>query len=108
MQDKVRFIGPVDNPRPLYRYASIVVNSRRGLELFGLSIIEAMMMATPVLALAQGGPKETVVDGKNGWLIEEASIDGFYLGLRRALNDQSLWPEMARNARAHACSNFSS
>lgn len=38
---------------------------------FGIIPVEAMAVGTPVIALAQGGPLETVVDGKTGVLFKE-------------------------------------
>lgn len=37
-------------------------------EHFGIVPLEAMLAGTPVLAANTGGPLETVVDGKTGWL----------------------------------------
>ena len=37
---------------------------------FGLVPIEAMASGKPVIAVNEGGPKETVVDGKTGYLVE--------------------------------------
>jgi glycosyltransferase involved in cell wall biosynthesis len=41
---------------------------------FGMVPVEAMAHGTPVLALAQGGVKETVIEGKTGMLFEKAGI----------------------------------
>ncbi|CAC37504.3 mannosyltransferase complex subunit Alg2 [Schizosaccharomyces pombe] len=37
-------------------------------EHFGIVPLEAMLRKVPVLAQTNGGPLETVIDGKNGWL----------------------------------------
>lgn len=44
-------------------------------EAFGMTIIEAMMLATPVLASAVGGPAEIVQEGQTGWLVEGSTPD---------------------------------
>ncbi|MEJ7678045.1 MAG: glycosyltransferase family 4 protein [Segetibacter sp.] len=46
-------------------------------EPFGLSVAEAMMCGTPVIAFARGSMKELIVDGKTGFLISdiEEAID---------------------------------
>jgi len=45
------------------------------IEDFGILPIEAMAMATPVIALAKGGVKETVIDDKTGIFFNEQSIE---------------------------------
>ncbi len=40
------------------------------LELFGLAALEAGACGLPVVAVAEGGVRETVADGVNGWLVE--------------------------------------
>jgi alpha-1,3/alpha-1,6-mannosyltransferase len=43
-------------------------------EHFGIVPLEAMLAGTPVLAADQGGPTETVVDGKTGWLRDVTEV----------------------------------
>ena len=40
------------------------------LEPFGLTVLESTSCGTPVVAVAQGGYRETVVDGVNGYLAQ--------------------------------------
>lgn len=47
----------------------IVVQPSVDPEPFGLSIIEAMAMGRPVIATNQGGPREIVQDGREGYLV---------------------------------------
>jgi len=48
---------------------------------FGMTVVEAMMLGTPVLAVASGGYKETVVEGETGLLLAsskpEVVAEGF-------------------------------
>jgi len=53
----------------LYRQARVTVCAAR-LEPFGLTVLESTACGTPVVAIAQGGYRETVVDGVNGYLAE--------------------------------------
>jgi glycosyltransferase involved in cell wall biosynthesis len=61
------------------------------LEPFGLAPIEAGACATPVVAVAEGGVRETVVDGVNG-LVADADADAL-AGALDKLRDQ---PRLAR------------
>jgi len=37
-------------------------------EPFGLVVLEAMSCGLPVVGVNEGGLRETIIDGKNGWL----------------------------------------
>ncbi|MEY2592260.1 MAG: hypothetical protein QOJ67_4244, partial [Acidimicrobiaceae bacterium] len=53
----------------LYASASATVAAAR-LEPFGLTPLESMAVGTPVLAVREGGYRETVIDGTNGILVD--------------------------------------
>ncbi|MGO8721836.1 MAG: glycosyltransferase family 4 protein [Acidimicrobiales bacterium] len=53
----------------LYRSAHVTVCAAR-LEPFGLTVLESTSCGTPVVAIAQGGYRETVTDGINGYLTD--------------------------------------
>ena len=55
----------------LYRSASATVVAAR-LEPFGLVPLESLACGTPVVAVREGGYKETVVDGTNGYLVDRS------------------------------------
>jgi glycosyltransferase involved in cell wall biosynthesis len=103
----VRLLGPVGDPRAYYGVCDVVINGRTGPEPFGLTIVEAMMMERPVLAYRAGGPGETVVDGETGWLVDDPSADGYYAGMRRALDDRPRWRAMGQAARRTAIARYS-
>jgi alpha-1,3/alpha-1,6-mannosyltransferase len=46
-------------------------------EHFGIVPLEAMLAGVPVLAANTGGPLETVVDGKTGWLCSPEDTEGW-------------------------------
>ncbi len=105
--DRVHLLGRVDDPDRYYGVLDVGVNSRIDPEPFGFSVIEAMMMARPVLAHALGGPAETIIDGKTGWHVPDPTVESFQRGIERALADRDRWPEMRAAARAHALEHFS-
>lgn len=75
------------------------------LEPFGLAAIEAMASGTPVVAVREAGPSETVVDGVTGFLCAREPKE---LGeaVLRLLDDAALRQGMGRAARDHVIANF--
>jgi glycosyltransferase involved in cell wall biosynthesis len=54
-----------------------------GVEDFGMVPVEAQACGRPVVALAEGGAVESVVDGTTGVLVQDQSVEAFADGLRR-------------------------
>lgn len=69
------FTGFVPDPElfEYYQASDIYLHTGR-LETFGLSVIEAAGNYLPVVSVNEGGPTETVVNGKTGLLCEAGSI----------------------------------
>jgi glycosyltransferase involved in cell wall biosynthesis len=57
-----------------YAAASLYVHTGRA-ESFGLAVLEACMAARPVVAVAEGGPREILQDGQTGFLVEPAPAE---------------------------------
>jgi glycosyltransferase involved in cell wall biosynthesis len=55
-----------------YQEALVMLYAPR-LEPFGLAPLEANACGLPVIARAEGGVRETVVDGENGWVVDTPS-----------------------------------
>ncbi len=106
MGERVHLVGHVPDPERYYGAIDVAINAYLGAESFGLSVVEAMMMAKPVLAHALGGPAETVIDGVTGWHVKEPTVDAFKAGILRALADRPRWVEMGAAARARALEHF--
>ena len=77
-------------------------------EHFGIVPLEAMAMARPVLAVNNGGPRESVLHGRTGWLCEptpEAFAQAYAQVAALAATPQLR--EMGHAARAHVEAQFS-
>lgn len=74
----VEFLGDVDDKElvKLYQNCRALIFPA-SMEDFGIVPVEAMAAGKPVIALAEGGVLETVVDGKTGILVRELSIKAF-------------------------------
>jgi len=57
----------------LYQNAKVFLFPIKWPEPFGLVVIEALACGTPVIAYPNGGPKEIIIHGKNGYLV--SSVD---------------------------------
>ncbi|KAI0994188.1 Alpha-1,3/1,6-mannosyltransferase [Podosphaera aphanis] len=58
-------------------------------EHFGIVPLEAMLLGVPVLAASTGGPLETVVDGKTGWLCAPEDIESWTKVINNVLHKMS-------------------
>jgi alpha-1,3/alpha-1,6-mannosyltransferase len=75
-------------------------------EPFGLVPLEAMAAARPVIAVNHGGPTETIVHGRTGWLAEPQA-DAFADALARVLGDPAAARRMGEAGWAHVRHQFS-
>jgi alpha-1,3/alpha-1,6-mannosyltransferase len=58
-------------------------------EHFGIVPLEAMLAEVPVLAANTGGPLETVVHGKTGWLYSPSDIESWTVVMNKVLHKLS-------------------
>ena len=88
----------------LFQTASVLLYTPH-LEPFGLVALEAMASGTPVVAVREAGPIETVVDGETGFLCER---DPRALGaaVMRLLDDELLRVRMSKAGREHVVANW--
>jgi len=79
----VEFTGwlPDEEIRALYQRCQAVLMP--GVEDFGMVPVEAQACGTPVVALAEGGALESVIDGETGILVHEPTATAFAAALRR-------------------------
>lgn len=75
-------------------------------EPFGLVIVEAMMAGKPVVASDVSGPRESVVDGKTGFLVAPGDPLALADRLQLLLNDADLRDRLGHAGRARAEENF--
>jgi len=71
----VRFEGRVSDVRAATLLAQAKALVVTATEEFGIAAVEAQAAGRPVIALAEGGVRETVREGETGTFYEEASVD---------------------------------
>ena len=114
----VRFAGQVsDADLPgLYRSATVVAmpsvnvtcygKTHAVSELLGLTAIEAMACATPVVASNVGGLPEVVVDGETGYLVEPGDVAALSDRLAELIANPRRAREMGAAARRRVLTQF--
>ena len=101
--ERVKFLDAVPHKDlPLYYNAADVCVVPSYYESFGLVAVEAMACGVPVIASRVGGLKETVLDGRTGYLVPWRCPEPFAERLELLLSNETLRRSMGREARAAA------
>ena len=100
----VQFHKPVKNITDVYKESSVYLMTSR-YEGFGMVLIEAMACGVPCVAFdCPSGPGEIIVDGKNGFLVPDDSIEEFMERVCDLIQDESLRSAMGANAKESSAS----
>jgi glycosyltransferase involved in cell wall biosynthesis len=75
-------------------------------EPFGRTLIEAMLVGTPVVATASGGNIEAIRDGETGFLVRPEDPDALAAACLRLLSEPATWSGIGKAARCDALSRF--
>jgi glycosyltransferase involved in cell wall biosynthesis len=103
--DRVHFGGYQKDVRPFLDEFDLFVHPSYG-EPFGLAIVEAMAMRKPVIACGTGGVPEIITHGRDGWLVEERSVDAVATAIATLLNNDELCRTMGAHARETVRTRF--
>ena len=74
-------------------------------EAYGLIPLESMKNGTPVVAF-EGGPSETIIDGKSGYLIKNNDINDFSIKAIRILKNKELCEKFSQFGKQNVKANF--
>jgi glycosyltransferase involved in cell wall biosynthesis len=90
-QDRLRYLGHVEDPAAAYAGAGVVLvpSLREG---FGLTALEAMASARPVIASRVGGLPEVIQEGETGVLVAPGDASA----LAEAIRELAAHPDHAR------------
>jgi glycosyltransferase involved in cell wall biosynthesis len=107
VEQSVRFTGRRDRDELRYYYsAADVFVTLPWYEPFGITPLEAMACAVPVIGSRVGGVKFTVLDGVTGCLIPAAAPEALAACLERLYRDRRLAEDYGRCGRARALRSF--
>jgi len=103
--DRVELRGFMADPRPAIAEADAALSASRR-ESFGLSVLEAMSMAKPVVAFAVGGIRELVQHGKTGLLARSITASELAARMQEAADRPDRMRAMGVRARELAVREF--
>jgi glycosyltransferase involved in cell wall biosynthesis len=102
----VTFLGWRSNDEIRTLYQGAAATLLPGVEDFGLVPVEAQGCGCPVVALAEGGASETVLDGETGVLVRERSTEAFAAGIRRVRDIPIDTDRLRRHAESFSRARF--
>lgn len=108
LQSVVTFVGSVNNPYPFIKNADALFLASK-YEGFGLVLIEAMALGTPVVATKTTGAVSVTENGKYGTLIDnnQESINAILKSLINDINQLSKYKaNLIEHASIYSLSNF--
>ena len=76
LESRIQFKGTVDNVQDYLNDSDIYVHSAIH-ESFGLVLLEAMAARLPVISIDGKGNRDVVLNGKNGYLINDQNVEEF-------------------------------
>ncbi len=105
-RDNIDYLGYVDHAevlRYLQRARALIIPSI-WYETFGMVIMEAYAVGTPVIATNLGAMSSLVIDGETGFLFERKNRDSFTGAIERF--ERANFEELSLNARRYFEENF--
>ena len=95
IEDRVTFLGPVDDVPGLIAGAQIVAHPSKS-EGLSNTILEAMAEGVPVVATAVGAAPEIIEDGRSGLLVPPGCPESLAASLGRLIDDPDLRDRLGR------------
>lgn len=105
VSDRVHFLGFRDDVSKLMKCCDVICHASLQ-EPFGLVIVEGMMAGKAIIASDVSGPREIVVDGVTGYLVEPGNVSEYAEKLNDLISDQKLRDLFGTNGRQRALAKF--
>lgn len=97
----VHFAGHQEDVYPWYDALDVAVHASFA-EPFGLALLEAMAIGTPLVAAADGGPLEIVEEGRSGLFFPPGDEAALAAAVERVVDSLALAESLAEGGRARA------
>lgn len=105
VDDRVEFVGAVDDVGPHLAWAHVLILSSLTEGLPGV-VLEAGMAGVPSVAYDVGGVKEAVLQGVTGILVNPGNVDGLTEALDRLARNRAHLGALGLAAREHVEAHF--
>lgn len=106
VEDRVHFLGFLENPHHFYQACDVVVLASKR-ETFGLVLIEAMSVGTAVIGSNSGGVLEIIDDKESGLLFETGNFHSLGESIEHLIENRSLLIKIAQNGQIKCNEKFS-
>lgn len=99
LEENIEFLGHISDEEKHKRLAeSWFMVQPSQIEGWGITVIEANMCKTPVIASRVSGLRDSVVDGQTGLLVTCKNVDEFAAAMQRMIDDEQLRKILSENA----------
>jgi glycosyltransferase involved in cell wall biosynthesis len=101
LSNNLTIIPQQKNLLPYYHDASIVLNLSLPdlwIETFGMTLLEGLQCGTPCIAPDFGGPKEIILNGRNGFLVNPYDEESIIRAMNTILHSETRYAEFFANA----------
>lgn len=106
MNDRIKYIGEVDNPRD-YMYNADAFCLSSNMEGLPMTIIEAFSVGCPVLCTPVGGCVDIVKNGENGFLSKGMSVEEYADILKKFIELSIVEKQKMKNCALQSFSKYS-
>ncbi|WP_022852606.1 glycosyltransferase family 4 protein [Thermodesulfatator atlanticus] len=105
VSEQVFFLGEREHKDlpAFYSMADIFVQPSIGHEAFGITVVEAMSCGIPVVGSNNGGIREIIRDGYNGYLFRPKDVNDLVAKIEMA---EKNWENLSKNCVKHVSENF--
>ena len=107
LQDRVHFLGNIEDVRPLLLATDITVLASTAVETFSIAMLESMAMGVPMVAPDIGGLSEAIVHDQTGWIYPAGDVDRLAGLLAKGAQDRAKLKAMGALARQRVEKYFS-
>jgi glycosyltransferase involved in cell wall biosynthesis len=108
MQNIIHIVDHCDDMPAALMLTDVVVSASTDPEAFGRVVVEGQALGRPVIGTNHGGSKETIIEGKTGWLAEPNDPDSLATAIGKILDlSEAQRVKISESAITHIHENYS-